>query len=288
MGTNRKGLNLSDIEPPHVAAYVEEDDRAPATVKQNLAALRRLFDFLVTGQVLEANPAEPVKGPRRVQREGSTPILTAEETRKFIEGLPTRSVKDKRDKAIIGVLTYTFARVSAIVRMERDDYYQAGRRWKVRLREKGGKHRDIPLHHKAKDYLDAYLETTPEAVDGESSTESWETPNSVNSNTDSSPDETENLPLFRTMTRRKTLSGRPMSRTSVLRMVKSRAKETGFDPSRVCCHTFRGTGITAYLENGGKLEVAQHLAGHADGSTTKLYDRRREIVSKEEVKKIGI
>jgi len=102
------------------------------------------------------------------------------------------------------------------------------------------------------------------------------------------PAETENLPLFRTMTREKTLSERPMSRTSVLRMVESRAEAAGFDPSRVCCHTFRGTGITAYLENGGKLEVAQHLAGHADASTTKLYDRRKELVSKEEVEKIGI
>jgi len=90
------------------------------------------------------------------------------------------------------------------------------------------------------------------------------------------------------MTRTKALSRRPMSRTSVLRMVKSRAEEAGFDPSRVCCHTFRGTGITAYLKNGGKLEVAQHLAGHADASTTKLYDRRKELVSKEEVEKIGI
>jgi len=79
-----------------------------------------------------------------------------------------------------------------------------------------------------------------------------------------------------------------MSRTSVLRMVKSRAETAGFYPSRVCCHTFRGTGITAYLENGGKLEVTQRLAGHADASTTKLYDRRKELVSKEEVEKIGI
>jgi site-specific recombinase XerD len=70
--------------------------------------------------------------------------------------------------------------------------------------------------------------------------------------------------------------------------VKSRADEAGFDPDQVCCHTFRGTGITAYLENGGKLEVAQHIAGHSDPSTTRLYDRRKELVSKEEVEKIGI
>ncbi|WP_233993539.1 tyrosine-type recombinase/integrase, partial [Salinibacter altiplanensis] len=137
-----------------------------------------------------------------------------------------------------------------------------------------GKQRDVPLHHKAKDYLDSYLEVAGDAPSNESS--------------DSGPARAENLPLFRTMTREKTLSDRPMSRTSVLRIVKSRAKEAGFAPSRVCCHTFRGTGITAYLENGGKLEVAQYLAGHADALTTKLYDRRRELVSKEEVEKIGI
>lgn len=126
-----------------VSAYVEQmgaqQDKAPATIKQHLSALRQLFDWLQSGGVLDINPAEPVKGPKHIQREGSTPILTAEEATEFIEGLPTESIKDKRDKAIIGVLTYTFARVSAIAEMKRKDYFQAGRRWKVRLREKGGK-----------------------------------------------------------------------------------------------------------------------------------------------------
>lgn len=212
--------------------------------------------------MIDINPAEPVRGPKHVVEEGSTPILTAEEAREFIEGLPTGSIKDKRDKAIIGVLTYTFARVSAIVRMKRSDYYRAGRRWTVRLKEKGGKQRDVPLHHKARDYLDAYLEAAPTSEDGK-------------------------LPLFR-MTRTKELSERPLSRSSVLRMVKGRAEAAGLDPDQVCCHTFRGTGITAYLENGCKLEVAQHIAGHSDASTTKLYDRRRELVDQEEVEKIGI
>jgi integrase len=177
--------------------------------------------------------------------------------------LPTASTKDKRDKAIIGVLTYTFARVSAVVRMKVKDYYRAGNRWKVRLQEKGGKRRDVPLHHKAKDYLDAYLGAAGIADE-------------------------DGTPLFRTIGRSKDLTGRPLSRTSVLRMVKARADKAGFDPRRVCCHTFRGTGITAYLENGGKLEVAQHIAGHSDASTTKLYDRRRELVDQEKVEKIGI
>ena len=188
----RQGFFLESVTPMVISAYVEQHDGSPATVKQHLSALRQLFDWLQSGGVLDTNPAEPVKGPKHIQREGSTPILTAEEATEFIEGLPTESIKDKRDKAIIGVLThicytYTFARVSAIARMKRKDYYQAGRRWKVRLREKGGKQRDVPLHHKAKDYLDAYLEAIPGEADGESGTET----------SGDSPAETENLPLFR-------------------------------------------------------------------------------------------
>ncbi len=264
---DRQSLTLRSITPLAVSGYVEKMDRqdgkAPATVKQHLSAIKRLFGWLQAGGVLEANPAEPVRGPKHSPKDGSTPILTAEEASDFIEGLPTSSIKDRRDKAIIGVLTYTFARVSAVVSLDQEDYFQAGRRQKLRLQEKGGKQRDVPLHHRAVDYLEEYLSSGGRL-------------------------ERKDAPLFRTLTREGDLSGRRMSRTSVLRMVKSRASDEGLDPDRVCCHTFRGTGITAYLQNGGKLEVAQHIAGHSNASTTKLYDRRQELVSKEEVEKIGI
>ena len=194
---DRQGLSLTSISPIAVSAYIERHDGAPATVKQHLAAIRRLFDWLLVGGLLDRNPAEPVKGPKHVVEEGSTPILTANEARAFIEGLPTASVKDKRDKAIIGILTYTFARVSAVVRMTMGDYYRAGNRWKVRLQEKGGKRRDVPLHHKAQDYLDAYLSAV--GIDNDKE------------------------PLFRTINRSRELSDRAISRTSVLRMVKTRA-----------------------------------------------------------------
>jgi len=80
-------LNLSDIEPVHIAAYVEEDGRAPATVKQSLSALRGLFDFLVTGQVLSSNPAEPVRSPKLNAQSGKTPVLTAEEARELLDSI---------------------------------------------------------------------------------------------------------------------------------------------------------------------------------------------------------
>jgi site-specific recombinase XerD len=146
--------------------------------------------------------------------------------------------------------------------MKVNDYYRAGNRWKIRLQGKCGKRQDVPLHHNAKDYLDTYL--------GAAGIE-----------------EEEEKPLFRTSGRSKELTGRPLSRTSILRMVKTRTAEAGLDPRRVCCHTFRGSGITAYLANGGKLEVAQHIAGHSDASTTKLYDRLRELIDQEEIEKIN-
>jgi site-specific recombinase XerD len=139
---------------------VEEDDRAPATVKQNLAALRRLFDFLVTGQVLSSNPAEPVRSPKLQAASGKTPALTAEEARELLDSIveEKQGLPQLRDRAIIGVMTYTFARVSAVCRLDVGDYFRAGRRWKIRLHEKGGQRRTAPVHHKAREYLGAYLD----------------------------------------------------------------------------------------------------------------------------------
>lgn len=100
------------------------------------------------------------------------------------------------------------------------------------------------------------------------------------------PVQKRNLLLFRRATRTKALSRRPLSRTSALRMVRPRGEATSLSPSRVCFYTLQGTGITSYLKNGGRLEVAQYIAGYSDASTTKLCDRRQELVTKEEIDKI--
>jgi site-specific recombinase XerD len=263
---HRKGLNLSDIEPVHVAAYVEEDDRASATVKQNLAALRRLFDFLVTGQVLEANPAKPVRSPKLQTDSGKTPALTADEARELLDSIVAEKeeLPQLRDRALIGVMTYTFARVSAVVGLDIGDFFRAGHRWRIRLHEKGGQRRTVPVHHKAKEYLDAYIDEAGIGEDGEA-------------------------PLFQSLRGRTCkLTGRRLQPDNVLQMVKRRASEAGFDPSQVTCHTFRATGITTYLENDGDLETAQHIAGHASANTTRIYDHRDEHVDQEEIERVRI
>jgi site-specific recombinase XerD len=260
------GLTLETIEPVHVAAYVEQDDRSPATVKQHLSAISRLYDWLVTGQVVEANPAAPVRPPKLVVEEGKTPVLTSQETRELIDSIvdDPNDAGQLRDRAIIAVMVYSFARVSAVARLDVADYYRAGHRWKLHLQEKGGKRRDIPVHHKAGEYLDAYLDAAGLRED-------------------------KDAPLFQSLQGRTGhLTGRRLDPDNILHMVKRRANDAGFDPDQVCCHTFRGTGITTYLENGGQLETAQHIAGHASATTTKLYDRRNQNVQQEEIERIRI
>ena len=254
--------SLEQINPVVVAAYIEHHTSAAPTVKQHLAAIRMLFDFLVIGQVILMNPASSVRGPKHVVRRGKTPVLKADQARTLIDSIKIDSIVGLRDRAIIGLMCYTFARVSAMVNMRVEDYYQNGKRWWIRLHEKGGKRHEVPAHHNAEAYLDAYMDAAG----------IWEESKS---------------PLFRSVDRRRRLTENPMARTDVLRMVKRRALEAGL-PSSTCCHTFRATGITAYLENGGTIENAQAIAAHESPRTTKLYDRTSDDITLDEVERIAI
>src|SRR3984885_2148490 len=253
---------LEEIRPIVIAAYIENHPMAAPTVKQHLAAIRMLFDFLVTGQIVPMNPAASVRGPKHVVRRGKTPVLKADQARALLDSIKTDSIIGLRDRALIGLMCYTFARVSAMVNMHVEDYYENGKRWWVRLHEKGGKRHEVPCHHNAESYLDAYLETAGIRSDMKS-------------------------PLFRSVDKHKKITVNAMTRTDVLRMVKRRALEAGL-PSSTCCHTFRATGITAYLENGGTIENAQMIAAHESPRTTKLYDRTGDEITLDEVERIVI
>ena len=79
-----------------------------------------------------------------------------------------------------------------------------------------------------------------------------------------------------------------MHRNNVTEMAKRRARQAGLPADKLCSHTFRGTGITTYLSNGGQIETAQAIAGHASPRTTKLYDRRQQQVELAEIERIRI
>jgi site-specific recombinase XerD len=211
---------LADVEPLHVAAYIEAlgKDFEKPTVKQHLAAIRMLFDCTST-----------------------------------LVGL--------RDRALISVMTFAFARISAVVAMRVEDYYPKGKRWWVRLHEKGGKRHEMPAHHNLEAYLDSYIEAAGIREAGKA-------------------------PLFcSAATRTGTLTEKPMNRVDVWRMIQRRAAVLG-TRMKIGCHTFRATGITAYLEAGGTLENAQAMAAHESPRTTKLYDRTGDEITLDEVERI--
>ena len=251
--------------PVHVAAYIEglQKKIAAPSVKLQLAAIRMLFDWLVVGQVVPVNPASSVRGPKHVVKKGKTPVLSAEEARVLIDSIDTDSLAGLRDRALIGIMVYTFARVGAVIKMRVEDVYVQGRRTWARLHEKGGKRHEMPCHHNLEDYLEAYIEGAGIAADAKGY-------------------------LFRTSRGRTSeLTERPMAQQDVYRMIRRRAEEAGVR-TKICCHSFRATGITEYLRNGGKLEVAQQMANHESARTTGLYDRRNDQVSLDEVERILI
>ena len=257
-----RGLRLGDVAPLHVAAYIRTHPGSVPTVKQHLAAIRVLCDWLVVKQVLPVNPAAAVRGPKHVVTKGATPVLTPAEARKLLEHIDTGTLAGLRDRALFSVMLYSFARVSAVLGMRRQDYFQQGNWGWLRLHEKGGKRHDVPAHHRASEVLDAYLEVAA-LEDGRAA-------------------------LFQSVDRvGDRLTGRSLTRRVVLAMIKRRAATAGLPPS-TCCHTFRATGITAYLSNGGTLEHAQQIAGHASPKTTKLYDRTADTVTIDEIERIAI
>jgi site-specific recombinase XerC len=115
-----------------------------------------LFDWLVTGGILASNPATSVCGPTHVIKRGKTPVLTTDQARVLIESIDTSTLVGLRDRALIGVMTYAFARIGAVVSMRVEDYFANGKRWWVRLHEKSGKRHEMPAHHKLEAFLDEY------------------------------------------------------------------------------------------------------------------------------------
>jgi site-specific recombinase XerD len=256
--------DLGAVGSMHVAGWIEElgTTLSAPTVKQRLAAVRHLFDWLVTGQVIPHNPAASVRGPAHSARTGRTPVLEAAEARALLDAIDIATPTGLRDRALIGLMVYTFARVGAALAMRREDVFVQGRRLWVRLHEKGGKRHEMPCHHLLDEYLTAYLDATAPAG-----------PKSL---------------LFRALSRTtKQLGERPLTQPDAFAMVGRRARRAGI-ATKIGNHTFRATGITTYLKNGGSLENAAAMAGHSSTRTTQIYDRRRDDITLAEVERVRL
>jgi len=203
------------------------------------------------------------QGQAKSYRTVPNEVLSAQETRKLLDSIDTSHVVGLRDRALIGTMVYSFARVSAVVNMKVRDYYPQGKRYWLRLHEKGGKFHEVPAHHTAEQYLDEYIEVAGIA-------------------------EKKGTPLFRsTRGRSRELTTRAMSRFDAYKMIQRRAEDAGIS-SEIACHTFRATGITEYLRNGGTIEKAAQIAAHENTRTTQLYNRTADDLTLDEIERIII
>ena len=263
------GHGLATLTSLHVSSWVEAmmaQGLSLPTVKLRLAGVRMLFQSLVRERIIAINPAAVVRGPKHSVRRGKTPVLSGDEARQLLDAIDVSTLVGLRDRALIATMIYTFARIGAVRTMSVEDVFTQQRRLWLRLHEKGGKRHEVPCHHALELDLAAYMDAA--ALRG-------------------SP----RAPLFQTLARDvglpPRLSGKPLSQSLAWEMVQRRVRDAGL-LTRACNHTFRATGITAYLKNGGTIERAASMANHASTRTTQLYDRRPDDVTIEDVERIRL
>jgi integrase/recombinase XerD len=264
----RRGIPLPALSSPVVAAYVHELEEflSPSSANLHLSGIRQWLEWLARSGVLPSNPAAVVRGARLSREEGKTPVLEREQARQLFASFEgSRDVVLLRDRAILAIMLFGFVRVGAVVRMRLRDFHDHAGVASLVLREKGGKERRLPAHHLVREYVHDYLRASGlrDLAD-------------------------RRAPLFQSAPRRsKALSGKPLDRSAVLGIVKRRCRDVGLPPS-ICNHSFRATGITLHQENGGDIETAARLAGHADTRTTQLYNRRSRSIVSAEVERVRL
>ena len=262
-----QGVELNGVTPGMVGKYLVGLGGSPANFKQNLAALKGFFDKLVLRHVVAINPAASVRGVREQVIEGKTPEITIEQARTLMASIKvSRTVKNAqgesveaplvvglRDRAILSTMRFTACRAGAVARLRLGDFQHDGEQYVLRLQEKGGKSREIPVRLDLQRDILAYLRAA--GIEGEP----------------------KDRPLFRAAGRRraKRLTDRPLTTERICELVKRRLKDAGL-PSRPSPHSFRARTATDLLAAGVPLEDVQQLLGHADPRTTRLYDRRQE------------
>ncbi|AJX82439.1 phage integrase family protein [Burkholderia pseudomallei 7894] len=257
--------SITAVQPLHVASWVELQTRthAASTVKLRLAAIRHLFDWLVTGQVVPVNSAASVRSPSHTVRTGATPVLDPAEARQLLDSIDVSTPIGLRDRALIALMVFSFARIGAALAMRVDDVYVQQRRLWIRLRETGGKAHAMPCHHTLEMALRAYLDGTGIVFDPKGA-------------------------LFRTIARGTgQLSETTLAQANAYVMVRRRAAAAGI-ATKIGSHALRATGITTYLRNGGTLENAAAIANHVSTRSTQRYGDPSRAIDIEEVERISL
>ena len=253
--------DLVDIEPGHVRDYLDyrtKELQMVASAPNHFHAIKSCFQYLVDRGALASNPAASVNYAFVRSRKGKTAVITKEDVRALLLSIPSdphdeeepAKPTDLRDRALIAVMAYTFARIGGALSANVGDYrYDDGTMW-LDMVEKGSKSHTIPIMGAAREYLETYIDYCGLASSGSDL----------------------RAPLFQSANRNGELNGNRYDRGNSRRMIARRAERLGI--GKVANHTFRATGITRFLEDGGALDDAQDIANHSDSSTTRRYDRR--------------
>lgn len=272
--------SLAAITPIHVSNWIDAmqgSGLSAPTIKQRLAAVRRIFQVLAARCIIPTDPTAVVRGPAYSARRGKTPVLDAGEARALLDGIDTGTRIGLRDRALIATMVYTFARIGAVTQMRREDVFTQQRRLWIRLHEKRGKRHEMPCHHTLETYLTDYIDAA-----GITDPKAWlfqtlrRVPAKAQHEGDAPPTQAW-----------AELTGKPMTQPIAWAMLQRRARAVGLDTA-ICNHTFRATGITTYLKNGGTIERAAAMANHTSTRTTQLYDRRPDDITLDEVERIQI
>ena len=243
--------NLGSLEvlgPQYIADYaagMSDSGSSASSVKQALAAIRGLFGRLVTLGVLEHDPSRFVRAPKVERRaRGTLDLLAGGDTRALLESFDTSTLWGLRNRALVATMLYGFAGVSSALAARVSDYGAAGSQRRLRLTSASGVLIDVPCHQE----LDASLLAWLDAAGLHKTPDAW---------------------LYPAIPGGRRIANRPMSEVTAWSMVKTQAERIGI--KQVSCRTFRATGISAFLSQGGRIADAQYLAGHRDPASTLVY-----------------
>ena len=258
------GVELAQVTPGLAGRWIEELSVGPLSKNQALTALRHFFDVLVTRHVIVLNPFLSVRFQKYQAVEGRTPEITRRQIQQLLRAIETTTTRGLRDRAVIGMLTYTGARVGAIARLQLQDRQRTEAGAVMRFHEKGGKDRVIPIRTTLDAWLMAYLDAG-DLKDAPGAS-----------------------PFFRALDVQdwSRLTARPMTAQRIRDVLKIRLKAAGL-PNEIRPHSFRVFVVTDLLLQHVPLEDVQRLAGHATPKTTQIYDRRDRVVTRNIVERIS-
>lgn len=256
--------SISSIEPKHVgnfSKYMSRKKYSISTIRLYLTATRMFFNFCQIEGIMSLNPSSPVKMPKQIRTTGSTPVIEPVEVRQILDAISEDKEIDYRDRALIATMAYNFFRISSAVKMKVKNYELRGEQRWLTTYEKGSKYHEMPVPEELEILINSYL---------------------FKCDLFDKPEEY----LFQSA-KAKTgkLTGKAFDRVSAWKMIQRKAK-AGKVFKQIGNHTFRATGLTNYLNNGGNIKGAKNLANHSHSSTTELYDRTGDAEKIEEINRL--